>query len=67
MRVGYLRFQVIDLSDQLRPLIPEVLLDLDVVSLINMFLTLQAKNERIILIFELRLTLLIHFLDVFDL
>ena len=67
MRVGYLRLQVVDLSNELRPLIPEVFLDLDVVPLIDIFLALEAEDKRIILIFELRLPLLMRPLDILHL
>ena len=67
MRVGYLRLQVVDLSNELRPFIPEVFLDLDVVPLIDIFLALEAEDKRIILIFELLLPLLMRPLDILHL
>lgn len=67
MRVGNLRLQVIDLSNQFTPFISELFLDLDVISLINIFLTLQSKYKRLILIFELGLSFLIHPFEIFNL
>ena len=67
MRVGNLRLQVIDLPNQFTPLISELFLDLDVIPLINIFLTLQSEYKRLILIFELGLPLLIRPFDVFNL
>lgn len=67
MRVGNLRLQVIDLPNHFTPLISELFLDLDVIPLINIFLTLQSEYKRLILIFELGLSLLIHPFDVFNL
>jgi hypothetical protein len=67
MRVGNLRLQVIDFTNQFTPFISELFLDLDVISLINIFLTLQSKYKRLILIFELGLSLLIHRFEIFNL
>jgi len=67
MRVGYLRLQVVDLSNQFTPLISEFFLNLDVIPLINIFLALQSEYKRLILIFEFGLSLLIHSFDIFNL